>query len=266
MRERRLARELREARIGAQLAGNAVANALGWSTSKVSRIETGRIGISAADLDLLIELYERARRAGRIPAAARAGRPDPRLVGRLRRLAVRRVCRPAAAGVRFAGAAELLRGRPAPAADDARLHPAGGAGDLAATVAAGDRPAGPGVPAPAGRPRSGRAASAADAVGGDRRGGAAPIGGVRRAYRTTDGVHARSARASGRRPPRWPNVTHSGAAVQRRHSRRSAPDRSRSWNPGRPARPMWSTWRTRPGSSSSTAKPRSTGTPGTSSC
>ncbi len=58
VRERRLAKELRDARIGAQLAGTAVAKATGWSTSKVSRIETGRIGISAADLDRLIELYE----------------------------------------------------------------------------------------------------------------------------------------------------------------------------------------------------------------
>ena len=57
VRERRLARDLREVRIGAEMAGNAVADALGWSASKVSRIETGRIGISPGDLDLLIELY-----------------------------------------------------------------------------------------------------------------------------------------------------------------------------------------------------------------
>jgi transcriptional regulator with XRE-family HTH domain len=75
VRERRLARELREARIGAQLAGTAVANATGWSTSKVSRIETGRIGISAADLDRLIELYdvsdEHAKYLRRLAPAAR---------------------------------------------------------------------------------------------------------------------------------------------------------------------------------------------------
>jgi len=57
VRERRLARDLREVRIGAEMAGNAVAEALGWSASKVSRIETGRIGISPGDLDLLIDLY-----------------------------------------------------------------------------------------------------------------------------------------------------------------------------------------------------------------
>jgi transcriptional regulator with XRE-family HTH domain len=76
VRERRLARELREARVGAQLAGNAVANLTGWSASKVSRIETGRIGISPADLDRLIELYqvpdEQAKYLRRLAPTARA--------------------------------------------------------------------------------------------------------------------------------------------------------------------------------------------------
>lgn len=58
IRERKLARELRDARVTAQLAGNQVASALGWSASKVSRIETGRIGISGSDLDTLITLYD----------------------------------------------------------------------------------------------------------------------------------------------------------------------------------------------------------------
>ncbi|MET0866023.1 MAG: helix-turn-helix transcriptional regulator [Nakamurella sp.] len=75
VRERRLARELREARIAAQLAGTAVAGATGWSTSKVSRIETGRIGISTSDLDRLIELYavseEHAKYLRRLAPAAR---------------------------------------------------------------------------------------------------------------------------------------------------------------------------------------------------
>ena len=57
VRERRLARELREARVGAQLPGSEVARMLGWSASKVSRIETGHIGISLPDLDRLVELY-----------------------------------------------------------------------------------------------------------------------------------------------------------------------------------------------------------------
>jgi len=75
VRERRLARELREVRIGAEMQGNAVADSLGWSASKVSRIETGRIGISPGDLDLLIDLYhvpdEQAEYLRRLAPAAR---------------------------------------------------------------------------------------------------------------------------------------------------------------------------------------------------
>jgi transcriptional regulator with XRE-family HTH domain len=76
VRERRLARELREARVGAQLPGNQVATLLGWSASKVSRIETGRIGISPDDLDRLVELYrlpdEQAKYLRRLAPTARA--------------------------------------------------------------------------------------------------------------------------------------------------------------------------------------------------
>ena len=75
VRERRLARELREARVGAQIAGRDVARLLGWSASKVSRIETGRIGISLPDLDRLVELYrlptEQAEYLRRLAPAAR---------------------------------------------------------------------------------------------------------------------------------------------------------------------------------------------------
>jgi transcriptional regulator with XRE-family HTH domain len=56
-RERRLARELRLLRELAQLHGKDVAAALGWSAAKVSRIETGRTGISADDLERLLTLY-----------------------------------------------------------------------------------------------------------------------------------------------------------------------------------------------------------------
>lgn len=56
-RERRLARELRELREAGPLRGKDVAARLGWSASKVSRIENGRIGISADDLDRLLVLY-----------------------------------------------------------------------------------------------------------------------------------------------------------------------------------------------------------------
>lgn len=56
-RERRLARELRDLRVAGPMHGKDVAARLGWSASKVSRIENGRIGISAEDLDRLLELY-----------------------------------------------------------------------------------------------------------------------------------------------------------------------------------------------------------------
>jgi transcriptional regulator with XRE-family HTH domain len=56
-RERRLARELRDLRAAGPMHGKDVAARLGWSASKVSRIENGRIGISADDLDRLLELY-----------------------------------------------------------------------------------------------------------------------------------------------------------------------------------------------------------------
>ena len=57
MRERRLARELRLLRTGEHLHAKDVAARLGWSASKVSRIETARTGITADDLDRLLELY-----------------------------------------------------------------------------------------------------------------------------------------------------------------------------------------------------------------
>jgi Helix-turn-helix domain len=84
VRERQLARELREARVGAQLPGSETARVLGWSASKVSRIETGRIGISPTDLDRLLDPYqvtnEQARYLRRLapprgPAAG--GTPTP---------------------------------------------------------------------------------------------------------------------------------------------------------------------------------------------
>jgi transcriptional regulator with XRE-family HTH domain len=58
VRERRLARELRLLRAAVPLHGKEVAEQLGWSASKVSRIETGRIGISPEDLELLLALYD----------------------------------------------------------------------------------------------------------------------------------------------------------------------------------------------------------------
>lgn len=76
VRERQLARELRGARVAAQLTGDRAARDLGWSPSKVSRIETGRIGVSATDLDRLIDHYgvpeRHAEFLRRLAPAARA--------------------------------------------------------------------------------------------------------------------------------------------------------------------------------------------------
>ena len=76
VRERKLARELRVLRGGAQLHGKDVAARLGWSASKVSRIETGRIGVSPDDLDRLLALYEvPAGQAAYLRRLAPSGRP-----------------------------------------------------------------------------------------------------------------------------------------------------------------------------------------------
>ena len=57
VRERRLAHELRLQRTAAGLHGKDVAAVLGWSPSKVSRIENGRTGITEGDLERLVDLY-----------------------------------------------------------------------------------------------------------------------------------------------------------------------------------------------------------------
>lgn len=76
VRERRLAGELRTLRIGAELHGKDVASALGWSPSKVSRIETARIGISPADLERLLTLYDVPEaQAGTLRRLAPSARP-----------------------------------------------------------------------------------------------------------------------------------------------------------------------------------------------
>lgn len=75
-RERQLARELRLLRSTVGLTGKDVADRLSWSTSKVSRIETGRIGINQDDLESLFLLYEvpdgKAEYLRRLAASARA--------------------------------------------------------------------------------------------------------------------------------------------------------------------------------------------------
>ncbi|SEG33574.1 Helix-turn-helix domain-containing protein [Thermomonospora echinospora] len=58
VRQRRLGAELRRLREERSLTGDGVAELLGWSPSKVSRIENARIGARVSDIRLLLELYE----------------------------------------------------------------------------------------------------------------------------------------------------------------------------------------------------------------
>jgi len=58
VRGRRLAAELRRLRERSGLTGEDVAERLGWSGSKVSRIELQRTGVKQADLRQLLDLYE----------------------------------------------------------------------------------------------------------------------------------------------------------------------------------------------------------------
>jgi transcriptional regulator with XRE-family HTH domain len=58
VRRRRLAAELRRLRERAGFTGDEVAERLGWSGSKISRIELHRIGIKQADLQKLLDLYD----------------------------------------------------------------------------------------------------------------------------------------------------------------------------------------------------------------
>jgi transcriptional regulator with XRE-family HTH domain len=57
VRRRRLAAELRRLRERAVLTGEEVAESLGWSASKISRIEHYRTGIKSGDLSKLLECY-----------------------------------------------------------------------------------------------------------------------------------------------------------------------------------------------------------------
>jgi transcriptional regulator with XRE-family HTH domain len=58
VRARQLAAELRRLRDAAMLTGEETAKRLGWSPSKVSRIETGQTAPGSADLRRLLDLYE----------------------------------------------------------------------------------------------------------------------------------------------------------------------------------------------------------------
>lgn len=57
VRRRRLGIELRRLRETAGLTGDEVAERLEWSTTKVSRIETGRVGVHPNDVRYLLDLY-----------------------------------------------------------------------------------------------------------------------------------------------------------------------------------------------------------------
>lgn len=58
VRARQLAAELRRLRDAATLTGEEAAGQLGWSPSKISRIETGQTAPGATDLRRLLDLYE----------------------------------------------------------------------------------------------------------------------------------------------------------------------------------------------------------------
>lgn len=57
VRRRRLGYELRQLREAVGKTGEEAALALGWSDSKISRIETGRIGVTWGDVSDLLDLY-----------------------------------------------------------------------------------------------------------------------------------------------------------------------------------------------------------------
>jgi transcriptional regulator with XRE-family HTH domain len=57
-RRRRLAAALRQLREAHDLSCADAGTAVGWSESKISRIETGRVGIRQPDLERLLDLYE----------------------------------------------------------------------------------------------------------------------------------------------------------------------------------------------------------------
>jgi transcriptional regulator with XRE-family HTH domain len=58
IRHRRVAAELRRLRGRSGMTGDQVAEELGWSPSKVSRLEHGRTGFKLGDVEALLDLYE----------------------------------------------------------------------------------------------------------------------------------------------------------------------------------------------------------------
>ena len=98
VRRRRLAAELRRLRERTGLTGDQVAERLGWSGSKISRIELNRIGVKLADLRRLLDLYGvspdyREDLQALAQESSQAGRPEfaaAGLPGELHRLSGRR--------------------------------------------------------------------------------------------------------------------------------------------------------------------------------
>jgi transcriptional regulator with XRE-family HTH domain len=76
VRQRRLGAALRQLRDNKSLSSEEVGERLGWSASKISRIETARIGVRVSDVRLLLELYgvEEHQRGELLALAHDAGR------------------------------------------------------------------------------------------------------------------------------------------------------------------------------------------------
>src|SRR5664279_3942425 len=191
-------------------------------------------------------------------------RGSARLVGRLRRLTVRRVLRTAATRGGITSPLVLLRCRAAPPPDDTGIRPPGRSGHLAGAIGTGGGPAGSDLrPTPSGHPpRDPHPGLTLKAVLDEavlRRSAAPPT--------SPDGDTImlgqldRLTTVGG-----WPDVTHPGAALHRRHPTGQCRLTLRAGIP-RHRRPRRRLPReTEPESSSSTQHLRSTGTQGISSC
>ena len=85
MRRRRLAAELRAIRESKGKSGDAVAAALKWSASKISRYERARTGLRPREVERLLDYYEITGPRRALLLGARRGRGAEGLVGRIRR-------------------------------------------------------------------------------------------------------------------------------------------------------------------------------------
>src|ERR1700727_1660841 len=89
VRRRRLAAELRGIRESKGKSGDAVAAALKWSPSKVSRYERARTGLHPREVERLLDYYQVT--APHAPARPRPGRVAEGLVGGVRRWPLQRL-------------------------------------------------------------------------------------------------------------------------------------------------------------------------------